>query len=162
MRSLLRIAMMAGLLMTGASGAAQAACAAPDGAKAQEVALLDWINSERASRGLKPYHRNNKLDRAAQMHACDMVAHNYFNHSRPGGPKLGTRIKGSGYRLKAANENIAYARHPNAETAARIWRNSPPHWAAILDPNLRDIGISLTTGNGKVYWVMDVARPKAS
>ena len=44
--------------------------------------------------------------------------------------------------------------------AATIWRNSPPHWAAIIDPSLKEIGISITLGDGKIYWVMDVARQK--
>lgn len=160
MKVLLRVVMVGAALVAGSAGLVRADCAVPEGAAAQEQALLGWINAEREARGLRPYSRNARLDRAARFHACDMVDHNYFNHSRPGGPKLAARIKATGYRPKSANENIAYARHPAATTAAEIWRNSPPHWAAIIDPSFRDIGIALTSGNGKVYWVMEAARPK--
>ncbi len=135
-------------------------CAQPDGAAALESQLLDWINEQRQAHGVRPYARSGKLDRAAEAHACDMAERNFFAHSRPGGPGLGSRIKATGYRLKAGNENIAYSRQAAVSSAASIWRNSPPHWATIIDPSLKEIGISITLGDGKIYWVMDVARQK--
>jgi uncharacterized protein YkwD len=136
-------------------------CRQPATAATLESELLDWINVQRKAHGARPYARSAKLDKAADAHACDMALRDFFAHTRPGGPALGKRIKATGYRLKAGNENIAYTRQHAVSSAAEIWRNSPPHWAAIIDPSLRDIGISVTIGNGgKVYWVMDVARTK--
>jgi uncharacterized protein YkwD len=90
-----------------------------------------------------------------------MARHGYFNHSRPGGPKLGTRIKATGYKLKAGNENLAYSRQQAVSSAAAIWRNSPPHWHAVIDPTLKEIGVSVALDRqGRVLWVMNVARPK--
>ncbi len=150
------------LLAAMLAGAAAAGCAKPAGEAALADGLLQWINQERAAHGARPYARSAKLDRAAEFHACDMAVHGYFDHSRPGGPKLGARIKATGYRLKAGNENIAYSRQAAVSSAATIWRNSPPHWAAIIDPSLKEIGISLSESNGRIYWVMDVARQKGS
>ena len=143
-------------------GSAAAGCDKPAGEAALADGLLQWINQERAAHGARPYARSAKLDRAAEFHACDMALRGYFDHSRPGGPKLGTRIKATGYKLKAGNENIAYSRQAAVSSAATIWRNSPPHWAAIIDPSLKEIGISLSVSNGRIYWVMDVARQKGS
>lgn len=146
----------------GITAAAAATCEQPAGEAALADGLLQWINEQRVAHGARPYARSAKLDRAAAFHACDMATRGYFAHSRPDGPKLGTRIKATGYPLKAGNENIAYSRQAAVSSAATIWRNSPPHWAAIIDPSLKEIGISLSESNGRIYWVMDVARPKGS
>lgn len=143
--------------------AAQAAsCPQPDNARTLAAEVVAWVNTERAARGLSPYKRNAKLDRSAAFQACDMYRHGYFNHYRPGGPKLGERIKATGYKLKAGNENLAYSRQRAATSAATIWRNSPPHWHAIIDPTLKEIGVSVALDQeGRVLWVMNVARPKS-
>jgi uncharacterized protein YkwD len=138
-----------------------ASCPQPEAAKQLAEEVVAWVNAERMARGLKPYKRNAKLDKSAAFQACDMHRYGYFNHSRPGGPKLGSRIKATGYKLKAANENLAYSRQHKATSAATIWRNSPPHWAAVIDPTLKEIGVSVALDQeGRVLWVMNVARPK--
>ncbi len=130
-------------------------------ASALEAGMLNWINEQRVDRGLRPYKRSAVLDRAAEYHACDMAKYDYFAHSRPGGPKLGSRMKSAGYRLKAGSENIAYTQQAKVGSAAGIWRNSPPHWHAIIDPSMRDIGLAVVNDNGRILWVMDVGRPKS-
>lgn len=137
---------------------ASARCAKPEEAARLEAEMLEWINAERAAHGLPPYRRSAQLDRSAEFQACDMAQRNYFAHSRPGGPKLGSRMKQAGYRLKAGNENLAYTQQRKVSSAATIWRNSPPHWANIIDRGMRDIGLSVTLGEGKVLWVMNVGR----
>jgi uncharacterized protein YkwD len=138
--------------------AGTAGCSKPAAGAALEAGLLDWINAVRAQRGLKPYQRSARLDRAAAFHACDMAVRNYFSHAGAGEPKLAARMRAAGYMFRAGNENIAYTQQAKVTSVAPIWQNSPPHWAAIIDPGMRDIGISVTVGNGHVYWVMDVAR----
>ncbi len=149
------------------SGSPQAAramasgCSLPAGAARVEQDLLAWINAERGARGLPAYRRSAALDRSAETHACDMASRGYFAHSRPGGPKLGARVKAAGYPMYKAGENLAYTRHLDAAAAAGIWRNSPGHWHTILDPDLREIGLSVAVSDGgRIYWVMDVAAPR--
>lgn len=158
---------IAGLILVCSLGTAApglaSGCAAPDGAPVLAKGLLGWINSERKARGLAPYRVSADLTEAAKAHACDMVSRGYFAHKRPGGPNLGQRIKATGYPLASGAENIAYTQQRAVTSVAPIWRNSPPHWSAIIDPNLRDIGIALAEspdGNGPVYWVMDVGRKR--
>lgn len=152
------VAALAGMLL--ASPLAAATCERPSDAAVWEKALFNWVNSERKALGLKAFRHDGKLAKAARFQACDMVEHNYFAHSRPGGPKLKDRVKGAGYRLSAASENLAYTRQPDPGTVAEIWRNSSAHWGSIIDPNLTEAGISIATGNGKIYWVMAMGRPK--
>lgn len=139
-----------------ATGAA--ACSSPQGAAQAAKELHQWMNSERQARGLRPFAASGALDQAARTQACDMAKHNYFAHSRPGAPDLRQRIRQTGYPLRGGNENLAFTRQVNAQTAADIWRKSPPHWSAIIDPSNRDVGISIVSGNGRVYWVMVAAR----
>jgi uncharacterized protein YkwD len=134
-------------------------CGSPEGASTLAKGLLTWINSERKARGLHAYRISPDLTSAAKAHACDMVTHGYFAHRRSGGPDLGHRIKSTGYPLSMGAENIAYTQQRKVTSVAPIWKNSPQHWHAILDPNLRDIGIALAespNGDGPLYWVMDV------
>lgn len=143
------------------SGPARAAsCERPADADVFETALLNWVNSERKALGLKAFRQNAKLKKAARFQACDMVEHDYFAHSRAGGPDLRARIKGAGYKFSTASENLAYTRHPDPGTVAEIWRNSPVHWDAMISPNYAEAGISIATGNGTIYWVMDMGHSK--
>lgn len=156
------LAVLAGLCLSAATTTtAFAACGSMKEASSLEAGMLDWINQQRAERGLKPYRRSGVLDRAAEFHACDMAKYDYFAHSRSGGPKLGSRMKAAGYRLKAGSENIAYTQQMKVTSAASLWRNSPPHWHAIIDPSMRDIGLAVVNDNGRILWVMDVGRTKS-
>jgi uncharacterized protein YkwD len=40
----------------------------------------------------------------------------------------------------------------------RAWMNSPGHRANILSRSFRHIGVR-RSGNGTLYWTMDLARP---
>lgn len=156
MRHRFSTALMAGVFGLLPSGAALA-CTIPQGANAAKAELHAWMNAERKARGLRPFTASAPLDQAAQAQACDMAKHNYFAHARPGGPSLRARVKATGYPLRGGNENLAFTRQINPKTTAEIWRKSPAHWAAIIDPANRDVGISLASGQGKVYWVMVAA-----
>lgn len=135
---------------------AASACERPAEATAAERALLNWVNEIRQASGLAPFRANAKLTEAAQDHACDMAKRAYFAHARPGGPKLKQRIKGAGYNLRIGAENLAYTRRLDPETVAGIWRNSAPHWKALTHPGYRDAGIAIATGEGRIYWVIDM------
>lgn len=139
---------------------ALAACEHPKDAAIWEKALLTWVNGERKAIGLPSFRQSAKLKKAALQHGCDMVDHDYFAHQRRGGPDLRARIKGVGYSMRFAGENLAYTRQPDPGTAAEIWRNSPVHWNAMLNPDYTEAGITIVTGNGKYYWVMDMGKPK--
>lgn len=157
MQATLRKSLFAALIWAMGSAGAMA-CSVPQGAAKAAAELHQWMNAERKARGLRPFSASAALDKAAQTQGCDMARNNYFAHSRPGAPTLRQRIKQTGYPLRGGNENLAYTRQLRAQSAAEIWRNSPKHWEAILDASNRDVGISVVSGNGKIYWVMVAAR----
>ena len=139
---------------------AKLGCAGPSNAGQLEADLFAWINAQRADHGLQPLKRSARLDQAAEFQACDMSERDYFAHKRPGGPVLMQRIISAGYRMKEAHENLAYTRQAAASSAASVWRNSPVHWQAIIHPGMRDVGLSVVEGNGKIYWVMEAAKSR--
>ena len=141
------------------AGAAQA-CTRPANAVALGSGMIEWINQQRQAKGLNALTPSDKLAAAAQGHACDMAQRGYFAHQRAGGPDLGGRVKAKGYRYRTAAENIAKTRAADIARPAKVWRDSPPHWANILKPNVADIGIGVASENGQVYWVMNIGRPR--
>jgi uncharacterized protein YkwD len=149
------------LIAASAPAAAFASCVQPPGAAELAKGVLDWINAERKERGLDRFKQSMPLQDAALQHACDMSVNGFFDHIAPGGPDLRTRVKGNGYKMRSAGENIAYSRQLKVSSVADIWRNSPPHWKTILSTDFNDIGIAVTINEaGRVYWVMDVGRAR--
>ena len=107
--------------------------------------LVDWINTQRAGKGLGRLRVSAVLGTAAAAHACDMAGRGFFAHNGPGGPSFQARLKRAGYRFSAAVENIAKSRSASAGTAEGIWRKSPAHWGNILNGSIHDIGVAVAT-----------------
>ncbi len=137
-----------------------AACDQPADAAALRQGLTAWINQMRQDGGLSALRDSAALQTAASGHACDMAKRNFFAHEGPGGPAFGSRIKRTGYRFKRASENIANTSAAAVANVVNVWRNSPPHWANIMNPEVRDLGVGIAQGNGRTYWVMNVGRSK--
>jgi uncharacterized protein YkwD len=66
-------------------------------------------------------------------------------------------IRGLGYRWSAWGENVAMG-YLTPRAVMRAWMNSPGHRANILSRSFRHIGVR-RSGNGTLYWTMDLARP---
>ena len=129
------------------------ACQAPAGADGIRDGVISWMNAERNARGLGELRASGTLQNSATNHACDMAGRDFFSHEGPGGPSLTQRLRKVGYRFRAANENIAKTSTDSVERVAEIWRKSPGHMANVLDPKVREVGIGLALGDGKIYWV---------
>jgi len=134
------------------------ACDAPDGAAGLRDGMIEWINGARRDEGLPALRPARALQKAAEGHACDMAERNFFAHDAPGGPSFTGRLKAAGYTYRAANENIAYTPQPSVAVASKMWQGSSEHWANILDPGMRSIGLGIAQGNGRTYWVMNTGR----
>ncbi len=140
------------LVLALASGAA-VACDAPDGAAGIRQGIVGWINESRRANGLPSLKVSDALQRSATAHACDMAAKGYFSHTGPGGSTFTRRLKKAGYKFSAANENIAQTQSASVDSPAGLWRNSSGHWANVLDPKVREVGVGVAVAGGKVYWV---------
>lgn len=102
-----------------------------------------------------------QLGAAAQLHAADMAAKNYFSHTGADGSSAGTRITRAGYRWTAWAENIA-AGQPSAASVISGWFGSDGHCRNFMSPNVTQIGFGRADNPAatyRTYWVADLARP---
>ncbi|MFJ2932645.1 CAP domain-containing protein [Streptomyces sp. NPDC087219] len=128
---------------------------APAGKAARFVQdVIALANAERERAGCGPLHSENHLRTAAQGHADDMSARDYYEHDNPEGRDAGDRMTGAGYTWSTWGENI----HRGPKTPARAmedWMDSPGHRANILNCAFKDIGVGVTlTANGP-WWVQN-------
>lgn len=100
------------------------------------------VNEERANAGVDPVAWDASLAAAAQLHAEDMVAQDYFDHDSLDGRNFATRARDSGYSSCPRGENIAAGqRSPAAVMTA--WMNSDGHRRNILSSGSDELGVGL-------------------
>ncbi|HEV2884960.1 MAG TPA: CvpA family protein [Pyrinomonadaceae bacterium] len=109
-----------------------------------EARMLDLVNRERTSRGLKPLAPDPELTQVARSHSGDMFARGYFAHDTPEGRSPFDRIKEANVRFQTAGENLALA--PSVLVAHNGLMNSPGHRANILQPSFGRLGIGILDG----------------
>ncbi|UXH79153.1 CAP domain-containing protein [Roseateles amylovorans] len=107
---------------------------------------------------------NAQLTQAADGHAKDMAAKNYFSHTSQDGRTMSDRVNATGYAWSSLGENIA-AGQPTVESVMDSWRNSPGHCANLMSASYTNVGVScqLATAQGATYskyWVMNLGKPR--
>jgi uncharacterized protein YkwD len=105
-----------------------------------------------------PLAWNANLHSAAAAHTSAMIAADQQSHQLPGEPDLAQRLTNAGYAYTAASENVyGYVDNVFHGHAAFVidWGNAPNgiqdppgHRDALVDPGLREIGISLQESSG--------------
>ncbi|MBW6416647.1 CAP domain-containing protein [Celeribacter sp. PS-C1] len=125
-----------------------AATAAPS-AMEEEAQIMAMLNAERAKQGLAPLSYNAKLATAAERHANDMAAKNYFSHISKNGAKVGDRVRAAGYCYGFLSENISGG-YPTAQQAVQGWMASSGHRKNILSSQVNEIGIGTGAGGMRV------------
>ena len=88
---------------------------------------LQRVNEERIRRKLRPLQYSQELAEASVAWSRTMA--------------------GSGFRHGASREIIAVGGY-SSEFAYRIWMNSPPHRAALLNSRYKEVGFGMERG----YW----------
>ncbi len=105
-----------------------------------------------------PLAWNSNLHNAASLHTDAMIAADSQSHQLPGEPGLGQRLTNAGYAYTTANENI-YGFTDNVfhghagflidwGNAPNGIQNPPGHRNALINSNLREIGISVKESDG--------------
>ena len=134
--------------------------------------VVRLTNHERKEEGLVPLSYDPLLEIAAQRHVQDMDATGrYLAHTGSDGSSPGDRIKNVGYKA-AWHDNgdgsFMYVSQENAAsgqlTAAEVvdgWMNSPGHRAAIMAPQVEQIGVGFEVDdrNGDTYWIQNFGIP---
>jgi uncharacterized protein YkwD len=119
--------------------------------------VIELTNEHRRAAGCANLAWNAALGTAAQRHANDMAANNYFSHTSRNGASFGSRIRQAGYHYRLAAENIAAGQQSPEEVVAG-WMSSPGHRANILNCRLRHVGIGFGSSSNSAYgtyWVQD-------
>ncbi|MEL6136100.1 MAG: CAP domain-containing protein [Cyanobacteria bacterium J06628_6] len=122
--------------------------------------LLRLTNAERAAIGLSPLRLSAELGDAAQAHAEDMARRGELSHTGGDGSSMGDRIDATGYRYRAAGENVACGSARGSATLQQ-WMGSPGHRQNILNPDFTEIGFGQADGQGHCspYWVQVFGTP---
>jgi uncharacterized protein YkwD len=138
----------------------------PDGPIATMFALVNEARSQRQQCGNKsmpavpPVAYNAEIAKAAQGHAEDMAAKNYFDHTSLDGRSFIDRIEATGYSGDPGGENIASG-FPTPADTMRGWLNSPGHCTNLMDPDFDDMGLGVADRTDArystpvSYWVQD-------
>lgn len=110
--------------------------------------LIRFVNQERLSLGVGPLVENKKLDDAALLKAKDMLEKDYFAHQSPEGITPWYWFLKIGYNYKYAGENLAIG-FLNSEDVYRAWFDSISHRKNMVNPNYKEIGTAVLTGDYK-------------
>lgn len=96
--------------------------------------LLTLFNAARSAIGAPSLSFNLLLNRAARKHSSYMLQSGQFSHIGENRSSFAERISNAGYFYRNAAENIAFC-PPVSKRVYQIWKNSPPHWQNILNPD---------------------------
>lgn len=109
-----------------------------------EQAMIDLVNKERVSRGLKALSFDSRLRDIGRAHSADMFSRGYFSHYSPERATVADRAIKAGVDFLVIGENLAYA--PNVALAHQGLMNSEGHRANILSVDYSKIGIGVMDG----------------
>jgi uncharacterized protein YkwD len=112
------------------------------GPAAEVVALT---NARRSAAGCGSLAPQPQLTRAAQLHADDMAANNYFAHTSQDGRAPWDRARQQGFTGRGIGENIAKG-YPTARAVVDAWIGSSGHRANIENCSYRHIGVGYHAG----------------
>ena len=109
-----------------------------------ELKMLELVNQERTSRGLKPLKFDAELVPVARAHSNDMFSRGYFSHYSPEGKDPFDRMKAANIKYYSAGENLALG--PTLKICHDGLMNSPGHKANILNPSYGRLGVGILDG----------------
>ncbi len=118
----------------------------PDILKSESSEIVVLTNNLRSSLGLQSLRENEVLQAAAFAKAEDMVVNQYFAHVSPGNKGLRYWLTSKGYNYQVAGENLAIGYSAPADVIT-AWKNSPTHYANLVDPDYNEIGVAMVAGN---------------
>ena len=132
--------------------------------------LVNAVNALRASFGLPLYSISPILMSTAQAQADFMAATGTMTHAGPGDIGLTERLLAAGYPL-AGDLSLGGFRAENItggnedmppEAAVDKWTGDALHLNTMVSLYLTEIGAGVAVSNGRVYYVIDAARPTSA
>ena len=107
--------------------------------------MLKYVNEYRAEKGAAPLTIDRDLSIAATVRAIEIAYSGKFSHERPnmsGNETCFTVLSDLNISRMAMGENIAYGNSTVKATAVQ-WRNSSGHYANMINPGFKRIGIGI-------------------
>lgn len=148
--------LLASCLMLGACTSAP-----PPPLQSEELvqAIHRLTNALRAEKGLPPLTELVSLDALSARHSLDMAQNGYFEHINPQGqdPFARLRAQQPGLLVKLSGENIAMRSLAGenaaemAKTLLDLWKNSPEHYAHLIEPQFRHLGVGVAKTDDRIY-----------
>lgn len=129
---------------------------------------LELVNDDRREHGLGTLTLSDTLNAAAQAHAEDMLARDYYAHVSPEGEEPFDRyMDAGGDEWQVVLENISTcspcAGPPGVARVEELhegWMESPRHRENILMPGITEFGFGIAAGDqGPLYAVQTFAGP---
>lgn len=124
---------------TTSTGGAGSTGGAPSSGTGDMAAVLSLVNAQRTAASCPALRADDRLARAATLHAQDMVDQGYFSHTSLDGRTFGDRVTAQGY-ARPGGENIA-AGQQTAQAVVDAWMASEGHRANILNCDFTAMGI---------------------
>lgn len=106
--------------------------------------LVNHLNGRRMGDGCPALKLDNRLSRAAQGHASDMVRRHFFRHTNPDGLGPADRAAQQGWS-GTVGEDIALG-YENAARAVDGWWSSPSQHDTLTTCSFRSIGVGYDPG----------------
>lgn len=132
--------------------AALGATAAGAEPAADEAAFLVKINSLRVSQGLVPLTLDAHLTDIARTWSAKMAADGAISHN----PDLAAQVGGNAWRTLGENVGVG----STVDWLENAFEQSPHHYANLVDPDYRWIGLGVVESNGQVWVTEDFEQPK--
>ncbi len=114
--------------------------------------LVQSINNVRVVNNLPTLQEDYRLDKSAQIKACDMYNNNYWSHLDLKGQHSWHLIKEQGYFYIYAGEIMA--KNYYGTEVLEAWLNSPSHRIEIFKP-YEDIGVGKCGNITVVHFATD-------
>jgi uncharacterized protein YkwD len=117
-----------------------------------EQDLVARINAFRAGRGLSTLAVSDTLTAAAKWMSLDMASRNYFAHTSLDGRSPTQRMADAGYPAFGTwtGEDLA-AGYTSSVDVLNGWIKSPAHYAVLVNPQYRAIGVGRGYAAGSAY-----------
>jgi uncharacterized protein YkwD len=112
-----------------------------------ERSMVRHVNDVRARQGVRPLRVSRALGRAADRHSRDMLRRDFFDHRSSDGTPFERRVRRYADARRVGEMLAALGRRRGGAAAVvRLWMDSPPHRAILLDSGFRRIGIARRWG----------------
>ena len=140
-----------------------------DGVSAREISaasaddVIAAVNNLRSTYDLLPYQVNLTLMTIAQDHADYLASTGIVTHFGKDGSRPYQRAIAAGYSVAGDLsvgglffENVHAAAELSPSEVVEFWQRDSNNLAALVSPELVDIGVGISEASGVVYYVLDV------